>query len=194
MTNLRDTTILDVLPDRFLTNEMTAYAKAVQRLMQETYDVFLKLLFWGDIDNASDITLNAMAAELDAPFYESSMPIEQRRSIIKATFNLNSSIGTTYAVRELIAAAFGGSGSVSEWYEYGGKPYYFKTTVATAYPSSVTKEGFNIFANNINRIKPKRAKHEAVVFTRSNECKSYIAMGVISIYKSTSIPAVVPEI
>ncbi len=193
MNSIRDATIQDILPDKFISDEGNAFAAAVKRMTEIAYDKFMALLFWGDIDNASGLMLDAMAAELAAPFYENSMPIEQRRSIIKATFKLNSSVGTTYAVKELLTAAFGGNGSISEWFEYDGKPYYFKTTVATAYPSTVTKEGYEIFLNNIDRIKPKRAKFEAAVFTRSNVCNAYVGMCAISTFKTKSIPAAIPE-
>lgn len=188
MISIKDVTILDILPYTFKTAEYEALSHSIASLTALFYETMSSVLFWADIENASPALLDAMAAELDAPFYSSDMPIEQKRSIITAAFVYNSRIGTVSSVQELVAAAFGG-GNIAEWYEYGGDPYYFKTDVTSKPPLSVTRAGYEMFINNLDAVKPKRAKLDAAVFTRSAESKIDVGIAVIKTYRKFTVPA-----
>lgn len=193
MIKIDNATILDLLPHTFLTDECRALAAALQRLYAKYGNIFTNLAFWGDIENAPETVLDAMAAEVDAPFYENDLPIEQKRAIILAAFNRNSQVGTVRSMTELLDGAFG-RGVLSEWYEYGGEPYHFKIDITTEYPKSITAQGFELFAENINKFKPKRAKLDAATFSRAVQGEPvYIGIGILNRYKKRIIPAVMPQ-
>lgn len=188
MINIRDCEILDLLPYTFKTPRITAMSKAIAALTKKFYDMCSALLFWGNIDKASPILLDAMAAELDCPFYSSDMPDAQKRSIIKSAFRYNASIGTVSSVTGLLAGAFG-SGKVSEWYEYGGAPYYFKAIVESSPPLSITKDGYELFANKFQEVIPRRAKLQQIIFRRSVTVGIYTGVGIVKRYKKFTVPA-----
>lgn len=188
MISIKDVTILDILPHTFKTDEYKALSKAIAALTSLFYKQMSSVLFWADIENASPELLDAMAAELDAPFYSNDMQEEQKRSIIAAAFTYNSRIGTVSSVKGLLTAAFGG-GNISEWYEYGGDPYYFKTDVTSKPPLSVTRAGYEMFIKNLDAVKPKRAKLEAAVFTRKIVNNIPTGIGIIKTYRKFTVPA-----
>lgn len=158
MIKIRDCEMLDLLPYTFKTPRRQALSKALMKVRAKCYDTLSSVLFWADIENASPELLDAMAAELDAPFYSNDMPEEQKRSIITATFNYNSRIGTVSSVQKLLTATFGG-GKISEWYEYGGDPYYFKIDI-NGEQINPTLSDYKYFTEMIRKIKNVRSKLE----------------------------------
>lgn len=178
MISIKDVTILDILPYTFKTAEYEALSRAIASLTALFYETMSSVLFWADIENASPALLDAMAAELDAPFYLSDMPIEQKRSIIAAAFVYNSHIGTVSSVQELVAAAFGG-GNIAEWYEYGGDPYYFKVEI----DGDITKPGmteFKYFSSMLNKVKNVRAKLDELTVVLSLPQSAIYYAGIVS--------------
>lgn len=193
MIAIKDVEILDILPYTMKTTETQAISRAIKSITTQFYSKMSNVLFWGDIQNSEDFLLDAMAAELDAPFYNSAMPVDKKRAVIQAAYDRNSRIGTTSMVQELLTAAFGG-GKVLEWYEYGGKPLYFKTNVNSEYPSAITHEGLELYVNNIGKIKPLRAKLDAGTFSHDVTGTAYIGIGILKIYENICIPALQPEV
>lgn len=188
MIKIRDCEILDLLPYTFKTPRRQALSRALMKVRALCYDIMSSVLFWGDIENASPALLDAMAAELDCAFYSNDMPVEQKRSIIAATYEYNSRIGTVSSLTALLAAAFG-NGSVEEWYEYGGEPYYFRLKVSSAAEYAISKTGYKLFESTLDKVKPKRAKLEATVFSREIKCDVGFGAAVIKTYKKFTVPA-----
>ena len=193
MINIDTATILDILPHTFLTDECRAVAAAIQRMNAKYSTVFTGLLLWGDLANAPDNTLDALAAEVDAPFYETELTPERKREIIYAAFARNSRIGTVQSITELLTAAFG-DGKLEEWYDYGGEPYHFRIDIITEYPKSITQKGFELLINNISKLKPIRAKLDGTTFTRTTRSEPvYISIGLMKRHKKRIIPAATPQ-
>lgn len=188
MIQIKDATLLDILPHTFDTDNDKALSAAIASLSTFLYTQLSSVLFWADIENADAATLDAMAAELDAPFYSSDMSDTQKRSVIAAAFAYNSRIGTPSSITELLSAAFG-NGTISEWYNYGGDPYYFKADIVSQPPLSVTRAGYELFISNLDSVIPKRAKLEKTVFTRSIDCNFTHATGFMKTYRKFTVPA-----
>ena len=192
MINIRDAQILDILPHTLKTDEYKALSKAIKMLNAYVYDTLSSVIFWADIDNASPAVLDAMAVELDAPFYSAALSNEQKRSVIAAAFAHNSRVGTVSSMTNLLAATFGG-GEVRQWYEYGGEPYFFRVNVESVYPAYVTQEAYDTFVSNLNKLKPVRAKLDGTTFTRTTQSEPvYIGLGIMKRHKKRIIPAATP--
>lgn len=192
MIHIRDAEILDILPYTFKKPEYMAMSSAMSSLHKIIYDKMSSVLFWADIENAAPVLLDLMAAELDAPFYSSDMTVEQKRASIVAAYKYNRTIGTVSSVEGLLSAAFG-TGKVSEWFEYGGEDFYFKLKIESEPPLLITKSGYELLKKRLEQVKPKRAKLEAVVFTRSVKNNLYIGMKYVKTYKKFTVPAVIPD-
>nr|DAW23813.1 MAG TPA: tail protein [Caudoviricetes sp.] len=186
MISIKDVKITDLLPFMFKTDEIKALARAVHYITSTLYQVFLKVLFWTDIEHADPCVLDAMAAELDCPFYSVSANVETKRSLIQAAFAYNRKVGTVSAVGELLGAAFG-TGEVQEWYTYGGMPGYFKIKITSSPPLHVTKEGYELFLNMLDRVKNKRSKLEGTTFARQTKEDRFIGTCVVPKYTRVTI-------
>ncbi|WP_199225979.1 phage tail protein I [Chromobacterium sp. Panama] len=55
----------------------------------------------------------------------------QRRELIKQSIHLHRSKGTRWSLQQVLAT-LALSGQISEWFEYGGKPYHFKIQIDLA--------------------------------------------------------------
>ena len=160
MIKVRDVTISDLLPYTMKTPKNIALSKAFGEMTRYLYDTLQSVVFWADINSASDMLLNSMAAEIDCPFYENGMSIEQKRELIAVSDIYNSRTGTTSAVDKLIAAAFK-NGNIQEWYEYGGNPYCFKINMDSSSSKSEMND-FNYFFSMLRKIKNARSKLEVI--------------------------------
>ncbi|NDO20213.1 hypothetical protein FMM68_11200 [Lachnospiraceae bacterium MD329] len=183
MIKIRDCEIMDILPYTFKTPRWQALSKAFLKVRAMCYDTMSSVLFWGDIENADPALLDAMAAELSAPFYSMDMSIEQKRSITAAAFAYNSRIGTVSSIQGLLTAAFGG-GKISEWYEYGGDPYYFKIDI-NGEQISPTLSDFKYFSEMIRKIKNVRSKLEGLnVKLNTTQSDIYAGAKVVGIKRT----------
>lgn len=178
MIEIKDVEILDMLPYTFKTNKYKALSAAIKALTALFYSVMSSVMFWADIENASPALLDAMAAELDAPFYSADMTIEQKRSVVAAAFEYNSRIGTRSSVEALLTAAFGG-GEVSEWFEYDGEPYHFKVTVPRREGVRIEHDTLNYFIANVEKFKNKRSKLEGVEINTESSATLYLGAATV---------------
>lgn len=188
MIKINEAAILDILPYTFKTDEKKAISAAIKAMTAALYKAFENVTFRSNLQSADAFVLDALASELDCPFYERSMNEEQKKSIISAAGKYNSRIGTVGAVKRLIGSAFG-AGEIQEWFEYDGKPYHFRVVIKSKPPLFVTESGYGLFFDNIERIKPVRAKMEDVKFTREADCGIYSGGAVVKKFKKIVINA-----
>ena len=62
--------------------------------------------------------------------------VEEKRDLIKNSLNLHRYRGTKYSLVRVLEI-LGLNGKVSEWFEYGGRPYYFRISI------DMNKKGFD---------------------------------------------------
>lgn len=186
MIGIKDVTILDILPYTFKTDEYTALSKAIAALTTKFYNTMLSVSLWSDIEQVKSEILDVMAAELDAPFYQTNMTVEQKRSIIAAAFTYNAKIGTLSSIQGLLSASFGG-GTVSEWYDYGGKPYYFRANISRADGISTTYNSYEYFLAMLEKVKNKRAKLESITIEENLKNNYRYGSSVARIRRYTTI-------
>ena len=117
---------------------------------------------WDQIDNMNDAQLDEMAWEFNIDWWDSSFSLETKRSVIRTCYRVHEKRGTKWAVEELITSAFG-MGKVTEWFEYGGQPYWFKIQTS----ATLTKDGMLYFLNMIDKVKNARSHVEMIEVTRT---------------------------
>jgi P2-related tail formation protein len=60
--------------------------------------------------------------------WEGDLDVETKRQLIAESIDWHQHKGTRYAVDRMLQVVFQ-QGRVTEWYEYGGRPYYFRIMV-----------------------------------------------------------------
>lgn len=170
MIDIGSVKLVDILPNSIRHDEnVVAAAGALDKLNQQIASIIPSLFFVGDVDHLNDEWLDALAWQWRAPYYDQTLPIEQKRDIVKRSLIWHKRKGTPSAVEELITTVFG-SGEVQEWWEYGGQPGYFK--VRTSDPSATADKATEFLAA-INSVKNERSWLEAIEITTEGNLQIY---------------------
>lgn len=153
MIKLYDAEITDLLPDNLKSNEVIAFSYAFKRACRYVLDRVERIELYTNIDKLPENILDYLALELRTQYYDEKLDITVKRELIKNTLPWYMKAGTAAAVSELLTTVIG-SGSVQEWFEYGGKPYMFKITTK----EQLTRENMEKFAAMIDNVKNARSK------------------------------------
>lgn len=161
--------ILKLLP-QFMRNDQAniALAEAVNALIAVPAQKSKILKKWNQFDNMDHDQLNEMAWEFNIDWWDSSLPLDRKRAILKTCYRVHEKRGTKWAVEELITSVFG-MGKVIEWFEYGGQPFYFKIITN----ATLTEDGMKFFLNMIDKVKNARSHVESIEVTRSIKQSMY---------------------
>ena len=88
--------------------KIQAYAYAIKQAIQMVIDMDLQTLTYADIDSLSEETLDQLAADNRAMYYDESLPVEKKRDIVKRSLIWYGQAGTVGATKELLETIFGG--------------------------------------------------------------------------------------
>lgn len=183
MIDIKNGELTDLWPDETSAEfKSISYAMhmAIMRLLEKAAGVGSSC----DIDHLEESTLDYLAVEMRAMYYDQDADIETKRSIIKNTLKWYSRAGTPQTVAELVTVVFG-EGSVNEWFEYGGDPYTFKIKTSAA----ITGDNIDYFTKMIKRVKNTRSRLEAVEVDRTTSGTTYFGASASSAY----IPPAIKE-
>lgn len=181
MKTFREAEIKDILPEWMgEETEVQCLSYALNMELRRMLDSADSTAVFADIDNASSYILNALAMEMQAPYYDDSLPLETRRELIKKTSPWYSRAGTVSAVEDMVATIFG-EGKVTEWFEYSGNPGCFKI-IASA---SLTPDLFDAVKAMIEKVKNARSLLEEITVGRKINQRIYT--GVVRRYYEKNV-------
>lgn len=87
-----------------------------------------RLKIYTDIDRADEAVLDILAVQFRVDWYDTGYPIETKRRIIKTALEVRRYCGTEWAVQKALASIYPNV-KISEWYDYGGRPGYWRMNV-----------------------------------------------------------------
>lgn len=129
MIKLTDARLTDALPKTLAEQPwVQALAEASRKMRRRVMAYADRTRLFCDIDEASEEALDALAVELHTPLYKNDYPLTVKRQIVKNSMLYYIRSGTRGAVEELLADIYQGA-EVEEWFEYGGKPNYFRVAI-----------------------------------------------------------------
>lgn len=129
MIKLTDARLTDALPKTLAEQPwVQALAEASRKMRRRVMAYADRTRLFCDIDEASEEALDALAVELQTPLYKNDYPLTVKRQIVKNSMLYYIRSGTRGAVEELLADIYQGA-EVEEWFEYGGKPNYFRAAI-----------------------------------------------------------------
>ncbi|WZL82692.1 phage tail protein I [Vallitaleaceae bacterium 9-2] len=123
MRDLKDSKLSLNLPGSILTESIQLGSDASDSAFHKLLEGMLKIYI--DADTADENTLDHMAVEMHADFYDRSFDISIKRQLVKDAYLYKCYKGTPFAVERLIKTVYG-EGEVKEWFEYEGEPYHFR--------------------------------------------------------------------
>ncbi len=119
----------DYLPETLKRDpKMKALAAAVTEQMLGVSGEIDNVLIYSRIDELPEELIDILAFDMHVDWYDYSYPLATKRNVLKNSVKVHKKMGTKYAVETALRAVHKDAG-VSEWFEYGGKPYHFKLHV-----------------------------------------------------------------
>ena len=173
MIEYKDSEIVQILPNILCSPEVKAISYAVGKALKQLLLCGERASVYAAIHKLRDEELDLLALELNAQYYDNNLNINVKRGIIKNAIKWHCSAGTPAAVQELIEVVFG-AGSVREWWEYGGEPYFFRVRAEV----SLTESAIDRFTRIIQNVKNTRSHLEAVEVFREVHQTLYPGAGV----------------
>ncbi|WP_087064424.1 phage tail protein [Intestinibacillus massiliensis] len=167
MISLQDARITDVLPPIISSQPwVQAYAFAVQRQVQMLIRYSSGLSIWNNDDGLPDKLCDALALELRTPQYRPDLPLPTKRNLVRNTLTYYALAGTKSAVEHITSDIFGSAG-VQEWFQYAGKPGYFKVTTDNPAVTDDNVDEFKRVAESVKRLSAHLEKVELSMSTGS---------------------------
>lgn len=161
MISLHDYRTEDALPAEMKTPERLASCRAFDIQKKNFIDRLRRVRIWADLDSVEDDKLDFLAVESRVLFYNTSLPPETKRSLIRNSIYWYMKLGTSQAMTEMIDTVFGDKNtSVEEWYTYAGKPFHFRIAVGT----EVTSTSISEFLYYLNKVKNARSRFDYMAF------------------------------
>ena len=170
---LADIEFLRLLP-QFMREDMAVrgLAYAMDQIIPSIDYAVKKLSTWDHIDDLSEADLDALAWELNIPWYDKNASLAIKREVVKNSDKVYKHIGTKWAVEYIIKTYFG-DGYIKEWFEYDGAPGHFM--VYSSNPS-LNNERLNEFLALLDKTKRATAKLDLINITLDAELT--LGMGV----------------
>lgn len=129
---------------------------------------------WDKIDELSEEELDALAWDLNILWYDSTAPIEAKRAVVKSSDLVYAKLGTKYAVEQLTADYFG-SGKVSEWFDYNGKPHHFQVECDNP---RLVGENLTLYLKRLDIVKRQSSWLDKIVVRLSGQMELYFGAAV----------------
>lgn len=162
--DLQSTSLLDILPENLLADaQIYAAARALDDELQKVTVATRNALILPRIDELSEEVIDILAWQWSVDFYDELKGLAEKRNAVKQSIAMHRIKGTRRAV-ELALHMVYTSGEVSEWFEYGGQPYYFR--VRFIEPENIRTEDVDRVIRIINAVKNTRSWLESIGFTR----------------------------
>lgn len=183
MISYYDGQLTDIVPGNIAKKpEVCALSHALKCGTQLLYHYYQKLYIYFDIDEQAEEILDLLAAEFRTQYYSSDLNIDVKRRLVKNSLVWYMSAGTPAAVEELVSAVFE-EGEVSEWFEYGDSPFYFKIKTDAA----LTPDINHFFINMIQKVKNTRSHLRTIEIHRIAEHNLHAGVGQHRQYKMAAI-------
>ena len=133
--------------------EWRGLADAASKVFRDIAEDLPKLSTWDKIDVLTDAELDDLADEIRCLWYKRDYPTEKKRDLLKTAEAVYRTLGTVYAVEEVVGKSFDGTATVKQWFEYNGNPHYFSIETTTA--NILTGDRLTEFFRILNIVKRK---------------------------------------
>ena len=170
--NLENLRLEDIAPDSIKISDVMAFFRAIDPELQEITQAIGEALLMTRIDELPEEIVDLLAWQLHVDFYEPlGLDLDRKRALVRNSLIWHRYKGTKYALESMIRILFFENFKIEEWFEYGGKPYFFRLI---AWDSLREKEQYNDLIRAIYELKNERSWLEGLRFERETEGIIYI--------------------
>lgn len=172
--SLRQARITDGLPRVLARQEwVIALSEALGLALGKTLDYTDESQIYTRLDTAPETVLDVLAVDWKIDWYDTELTVEQKRRIVKTALTVRRLMGTAAAVKLQVHAIYP-EATVTEWFQYDGKPGCFRVSLP------LPKEG--ITAAEYRRLKTgilttKNERSHLDVIDIQHECEAVVITG-----------------
>lgn len=178
--------IADSLPPSLDKPTLQGLAKVIDEALHKLDGNVFRVLIYPEIDSLPEDIIDFLAAQLHVDFYDYALPLAKRRTLVKNSIRWHMKKGTKAVIEEVIRAIFN-SGIVEEWFEYGGRPYYFRCNLLNP-DTPLTKEQIQQCLRAIDTVKNVRSWLDGLGFERTIDIPSKMFSAMTSFKEYASGP------
>lgn len=130
MTNLHQLKLIDLAPSSIKNDpQVIAISDALDKQMKEVTDLIIETVLIPRIDKLSEEVIDLLAWQFHVDFYEPlGLSLDKKRELVKNSISWHQRKGTPSVLEEILKLLFFEESEVSEWFKYGGEPYFFRIT------------------------------------------------------------------
>ena len=172
--SLRQARITDGLPRVLARQEwVIALSEALGLALGKTLDYTDESQIYTRLDTAPEAVLDVLAVDWKIDWYDTELTVEQKRRIVKTALTVRRLMGTAAAVKLQVHAIYP-EATVTEWFQYDGRPGCFRVSLP------LPKEG--ITAAEYRRLKTgilttKNERSHLDVIDIQHECEAVVITG-----------------
>jgi len=167
MIKLVDLILADILPKRLKTKEILAVASALDKQMKEITKEIDGVIMIPRIEEMSEDIVDSLAWQFHVDFYEPlGLNLDLKRALVKNSLDWHRRKGTKSVVEEIVRTLFFPNFKVEEWFEYGGRPFFFR---AIAGSQLVSREDLGEAIKAIYAVKNERSWLDSITFEYEEE-------------------------
>ena len=172
MITVQDLKLTDIAAKSTLTDKTTKwiYESIDYAIKQQKNRIISK--FFLDIDKLSETEIDYLLWEYHVDYVGENTTIENKRKLVKMAVVAHFNKGTLGSVKAICKILFGNA-EIKEWFEYGGRPGYFK--ISTLGELKDEKDYLKVL-DVVNEYKNERSWLEALTFDRTAEFGKHIGI------------------
>ncbi len=180
MIELRDCGPIDILPLALRKDKhMQAAGYALKETAKMLMDKIDKTSIYAVLDILPEEIIDLLAEELRAQYYDTSLPVEDKRKAVIKALLWHCRAGTVSAVKELTNLVWrSNSAQVQEWFQYDSDPYLFRILLGT--DMSIEEELIDAFIDALWKVKNTRSHLESITFMRRLDGTLYAGVALRS--------------
>ena len=172
MITIQDLKLTDIAAKSALTDKTTKwiYESIDYAIKQQKNRIMNK--FFLDIDKLSETEIDYLLWEYHVDYVGENASLESKREMVKIAVIAHFNKGTLGSVKAICKILFGNA-EIKEWFEYGGRPGYFK--ISTLGELKDEKDYLKVL-DVVNEYKNERSWLEALTFERSSNLGKYVGI------------------
>ncbi|MER1986568.1 MAG: phage tail protein I [Solibacillus sp.] len=177
MTDLKQIKLAQLLPENLLRDE------EVRHLIAAVEQPMADVSRWADLLNYTHNLYELPEAIIDHLLWENHIDaedglmladtLEKKIGLLESAIELHSLKGTPAAI-ELVCELLNVKARLTEWFEYGGAPYYFRIDVMEVTDRGLTREVMQLLEQLVQHYKNGRSHLEAINIFLTSQSNMYV--------------------
>jgi len=121
--------LTEILPQSLHDEKILALCAALDAELEKVEGELNLVQHLPRLEDLPGEVLDHLAWQYHVDFYSDKFTLQMKRDLIRQSFFVHRIKGTPAAVEKFLSSVMSGV-EVTEWFDYGGKPYFFKITTA----------------------------------------------------------------